>query len=445
MYVKSSVINPITFLENARQLGIRTNLIYVRKILQFFGNPQDSIQTIHVTGSNGKGSVCALIESIIRSCGYTTGMYTSPHLVHVHERIKYNGGEIPDTDLHNLLRDIYHACSKNKIRLTYFEILTCAAFLYFRQTKTDCACIETGMGGRWDATNTISKPLVSILTSLAKEHQAYLGSSIMSIAQEKAAIIKRNTPFVSGPCQTKTIEQFLITHCRKNNAPIWIYGKHFASRGISCNKSSLSQVFQYKNIEGNSRRYSINLIGPHQRVNAGIALATADILKKYYGFIIRKFDISRGLHNVRWPGRYEKVMWKHNSHAVSLYIDGAHNPAAMQALAVTIKQLRMSRVILFFGVLKDKDYRSMARTIIPLVREIWTLPVQHERGLSPHVLAQTIRDEGFARVKSVLSWDELFENIKSIRGHAFIMTGSLYLIGDFLKHLKRERLGTESD
>jgi dihydrofolate synthase/folylpolyglutamate synthase len=305
----------------------------IKKFLKSIGNPQDKLKTVHIAGTNGKGSTAVFISEILKAGGYKTALYTSPHLIDVTERIKIDGKNISSKIFNGLSKKYLERAVKYK--LSYFEYLTALSFIYFAEQKANIAVIETGLGGRFDATNVIKKPLVCAITSIAKEHQEILGTEIKKIAFEKAGIIKDNAYVVCGKLPKKAITAVK----NKSNNP-YLYGKDFK---VVNNKSSRDiQKFDYTNTNIELKNIEIRLLGRHQAVNASIAIFAAGLLNKK-GYYLSESHIRTGLKNADWQGRFDIRKICSNNKNFELVIDGAHNIHGLNAFFETFEQLGFSK------------------------------------------------------------------------------------------------------
>jgi len=389
----------------------------VEALLKSLDNPQDKCPIIHVAGTNGKGSTSAMIASILVEAGYKAGLYTSPHLMRFNERIRINHREISDKKVAELVERIKervkgqgsgvrgrkkHAPCPVPLAPTFFEFTTAMAFLYFAEEKVDIAVMEVGLGGRLDATN-VGKPLVSVITNIAKDHEAILGNRIKDIAFEKAGIIKKGGVLISGETKPAALK-VLISECKRKKAVFYRLNKDFyIEEGIGIRKSSPLPVFKgrrwyYKNLK-------INLLGRHQYLNAASALAALEVLEER-GFYLTEFCIRKGLRNVSWPGRIEIV-----SKRPLVILDCAHNPAgakvlknALLDLRFAIDDLRMknknnnskienrkSKMILVLGIMADKDIKGIVSKLAPLAHTVILTRPKTERASSLEILYKTIK------------------------------------------------------
>ena len=296
--IKNLEINLEKKLQQLHPKKIDLSLERINKLLYKLGNPQKKIKNlIHIAGTNGKGSVLAFLKSLIKASGYTVNTYTSPHLIKFNERINLNGKNISN----KLLNQLIDLCNKknNGKPITFFEITTVVAFLAFKKKPADFTILETGLGGRLDATNVIKKPILTIINEVSIDHTNFLGSNIKQITKEKAGIIKKNSPVVVGK-QTETSVKIIKKVAKAKKAKTFFYKKDWFIK-----KNKKDKILFYNNFKKETKNYpEPNLIGEHQIINAGIALKAFNlILKKKF----KKKFIEKGLKNVKWPGRLQKI------------------------------------------------------------------------------------------------------------------------------------------
>ncbi len=311
---RKALDDTLSWLYSTQIRGIKLGLEGIRALVKVLGEPHQSLRFIHVAGTNGKGSVCAMLESICRNAGLKTGLFTSPHLVRYNERIQVNRRSIPDEEAVRGLNEIRTLISENGMNPSFFEITTALAFLYFFRSKVDIVVLETGLGGRLDSTNIVT-PNVSVLTAIDLDHQQILGNSVVEIAREKAGIIKQGIPVVSAP-QTAEVRTVFETIAQQRGTQV-----HYA--------------------EFPSPPFNVALPGSYQQVNAAVAveaLTKADLA-------ISPQAVKTGLSTVFWPGRFHHV-------EPNLVLDGAHNPAASWHLVQTWKECHRgtSPTIIFGGI-----------------------------------------------------------------------------------------------
>ena len=381
--------NYLNSLFSLQRRGIKLGLEHTKNLLKFFGNPHEKFLTIHVAGTNGKGSTCAYIERILRYSGYKVGIYTSPHLFNFNERIRVDGLPISDKEIVSFLDNSFKEI--NKIGSTFFEVTTVMAFDYFNKNNVDIAVIETGLGGRLDATNVIS-PVISVITSISMDHTEILGDSIELIAKEKSGIIKEKTPLFVYQQDTEILDVFkkkAIFH----NAEIKISN---APKNISV--TSKGTQFTFK-----SQDYTIPLFGSHQACNAALAI---DVVN-HFDPKIKDDMIYNSLKTVFWPGRLQKIRQK-------IFYDVSHNKEGMKKTLQTLKELYPDEDI--HGLLclkKDKDLKSLESVIL---KNFTTLFISEDKkGL---LLKSSILEKELARVnikcKPVSSIKEGSENIENL-------------------------------
>jgi len=380
----------LAWLYSTQQFGIKLGLENIRGLLKALGDPQDRLSFLHVAGTNGKGSVCAMLDSILRASGRSTGLYTSPHLVDFRERIRVDGEKIPLQAVAGglaILRKVSADCSRSP---TFFEIATALALQHFAESRCEFVVLETGMGGRLDATNAVL-PLVSVITPVAFDHMRWLGETLAEIAREKAGIIKPGVPVVSARQEPEAAA--VLVRCA-------------ADAGSSL-----------KFIEGPLDCWEFALRGIHQRENAAVAVAAL----RTAGVVISDEAVAHGLRDIRWPGRFQVVNER-------IILDGCHNPhAAVQLLVNWRDAYGMEKATVIFGALGDKDYSAMLEILRPISREVFFVPVRSERSAAPEALAAacTVQHRIFGSARDAL---------EASRGRTLV-TGSLFLVGEVLELL----------
>jgi len=343
----------IAYLFGLQRFGIKLGLANIEKLLSLLGNPHKKLRCVHIAGTNGKGSTAAFLHSILTHSGYHAGLFTSPHLVDFTERIRINDTAIPRTRVVQLVQQIRATSTQAGLEnITFFEFITALAFQYFAEEKTDPVVVETGMGGRLDATNVVH-PLITIITSISLEHQVYLGNTLEKIAEEKAGIIKKNTPLLAGARQSGVIRLF-AGKCQTLQAPFYVLGKN-----ILCRKAGPGAL-NYSGLDVSLKNVQLGLLGDHQMRNAGLALGAAELLRRQ-GFDIQEQALIKGMQKTRWPGRLEVIRQK-----PAVVLDGAHNPEAWKALRETLrKYFSFKSLFMVIGVMQDKDITRMIETLTP--------------------------------------------------------------------------------
>ncbi len=403
---------------------IKPGLARITKVLTYLDNPQDKIKSVLIAGTNGKGSVASMLSNILIFNNYKTGLYTSPHLVSVTERIKINSTDISDNNFDIALGTVFDACEITGVKLSYFELVTAAAFVYFENNEIDIAILEVGMGGRWDATNVVN-PLVSAITNISFDHQEHLGDTLELIASEKAEIIKEKVPVVSGV--TGNEQKVLVEKVLSKNTEIYFIDKHF-NFDVKENNS-----FNYYGIDKELKNLSTNLIGKHQIMNSSIALAAAELLDKNNEFNIDFKNIQNALKSVEYEGRFEIL-----SSNPYLILDAAHNTASVKTVVNTIDELKVNNKFTFLvSMLKDKDHEEFLSLISGNAEKIVITKIPNERGAASKYLYD-ISKKYLDNVEIVEDYKEAFEYVKTLNTHVCI-TGSIYLIG-----LIKEYIGNRS-
>ncbi|MEI7481539.1 MAG: folylpolyglutamate synthase/dihydrofolate synthase family protein [Elusimicrobiota bacterium] len=390
--------------------------------LNNLGNPHEKIRTVHVTGTNGKGSVCALFDSVFRAAGYKTGLFISPHLLALTERIKINGVEIAEQKFADLLDEVFKAGPD----LNFFEILTCMAFLYFEREKTDIAVIEVGIGGRFDTTNVLPRPELSVISSVDYDHKKYLGDTLVEIAGQKAGIIKRGGVCLA-PLLPEAARGPVLLEAQEKSARAHFLAPVFEIAGYDWTLGRMRLKHKKTGDE-----LALGLMGDVQVSNATLVYEGISILNGA-GFKISRGDIAQGFARVDWPGRFQVL-----SRGECVYIlDGAHNPEAVRAFAATFSRspFKDRDAVFVVGLLNDKDHLSILTTLAPYAaKAIFTKPPS-ERAIDPCVLA----DE-FSRLRPEAEI-EVQEDIEAAlsagaRTGTTVVLGSFYLIGSALSILK---------
>ncbi len=409
----------LQYLSSLRKRGIRLGLDPLKELLEHFGNPQRTYKSILIAGTNGKGSVAAILSSILQKEGLKVGLFTSPHLVDFEERIRVEGVMIPREELCRLIDELRGGDDRD---VTYFEFATALAFLYFARCQVDIAVLEVGMGGRLDATNLVT-PEVSIITNIAMEHSQYLGRDLRSIAGEKGGIIKGKGVCVTGVRKGPALDA-LEDISQKRGAALYRIGRDFRARRSGPGR------FSYYGITTICRNVDIPLIGRHQLENAALSFAAAEIITMK-GLTIGDDSLIDGVRDVAWEGRLEIV-----NRSPQVILDGAHNPAGISAIAQVLShELSFGRLTVVFGALNDKDYRAMLRRLAPLADRVILTGIREERALNPEDMETVARlyNNDVEVVRD--SREALLQALDSSADDDLIcVTGSLYLIGEIKGH-----------
>lgn len=417
----------IQYLYDLNSLGWKLGLNKIRALLREIDNPHHKFKAIHVTGTNGKGSTCAILESILHSAGYSTGLYTSPHLLSVCERIKCNQQPIPFDDLVYYVTQFRPLIEKYKC--TFFEALTMIAFAYFADRTIDIAVVEVGLGGRLDATNVIY-PLLALITDVELEHTQLLGNTRKKIAIEKGGIIKKGVPCLTMS-RHKTVIDTLKSICSERNTHLIEVADRYKIVNAYHNGR-----FESFDLDLNGRIYpqlKLSLLGEHQHRNAILAIASAEQLRES-GFTIKIDDIYKGLIDVKWPGRMQTI-----NQSPKFIVDVAHNPNGIRALVKTITgYFTYSDLKIMVGIIKTKDYSTMIRLLSRIADKIIIVRPDTEKALETAPLARIARQSNdyvteFQTVSEGLT--HLTTNNKP--GDLLIGTGSHYTVGEILKYYKK--------
>ena len=411
----------IQSLYGLRLFGAKFGLENTLKLAELTGNPHHQLRFIHVAGTNGKGSTCAMLESIYRASGLRIGLFTSPHLVSFRERIQINRQHISENDVVRLVAELKPLCAKfpDGHQPTFFEVVTIMTLRYFADQKCDLVIWETGLGGRLDATNIVT-PLASVITNIGIEHSEWLGDTIEKIATEKAGIIKPGVPAVTSAAPGHGLETIQAI-AQERRSPLTV---------VAAEQTHLPPL----------DTVALPLHGPHQRLNAALAVATVRILADKIP--VAASALRAGLTNVDWPGRMHRIQTVSGQ---TILLDGAHNPDGAEALRVALQEeFPNAKPAMIFGVFRDKDSASMCRSLAPLAGRILLTPVHSERSEDPSRLVQACREANpRAQVEVCASLDDALKKIAS--DPFVVIAGSLYLVGEAMEllHLARVSEGDE--
>lgn len=394
------------------------NMERMKSFMNLLGDPHLDYPVVHVAGTKGKGSTCALIANVLKTAKYKVGLYTSPHLQEFTERIKVDNIDIEKDILTSLVEEIKPVIN-NLEGLTTFEITTALAFLFFSRIKVDIAVIEVGLGGRLDATNVV-QPMVSIITTISKDHVKILGNTLEKIAKEKAGIIKNNIPVIIS-FQKPRITQLFKTIAQDNNSPFLEVQREYRYKSIT--QSIKGQEFSLFGVDGETIILHLPLLGVHQIQNAITAYSAIQVIKKN-GFIITNQNIYEGFAKVNWPGRFEILSKK-----PFLIIDSAHNTDSIRKLVNTIKLLfPFKEIILIFGASEDKDIAGMLHILIPKVHSLITTHSIHPRALDAEMVLAIAQKQGENGVSIPSIEDALKHALENwTEKSVIIATGSIFV------------------
>lgn len=412
------------------KFGLR-NMKY---LLRSVGNPENSFPAIHVAGTNGKGSTCAFLASILMEAGCKTALYTSPHLVRFTERIRIDGKEISEQRLvayTDALRPAIEHC-----RATFFEATTCIAFQYFADEGVDVAVVEAGLGGRLDSTNVL-RPLVSVITNIGLDHTELLGSTITAIAREKGGIIKHGIPCVTGSTDPAALKT--LTGIAASLGTSFVRAQEIVGCAINPNNSRV----EFKSRSFSLRNVQLGLDGRHQVTNAQVALAALHVLRKQKtcpSFVrgIGDTDLRRGLSNVarntRLRGRLEIFRGPHG-----FILDVAHNPQGVQCLVESLQAKGLKNLVVVFGVMRDKDSDHMLEMLAGVASTVIAVAPKMKRSMQARMLHRRVLSKGIpSRYGGTVSRGLKIAG-KLSHGKPTLVTGSHYLVGEALRFLGRKK------
>ena len=397
------------------------------ELLGLLGDPQEKLKFVHIAGTNGKGSTAAMLASVLQSAGYRTGLYTSPHLLRFHERMRVNGEEIDDNSLISLTNTVRNAAESMSEMPTGFEIMTAIAFLYFVQEQCDIVSLEVGLGGRMDSTNVIPAPEVCVVANIGLEHTAILGDTVEKIAAEKCGIIKHGAHAVLFG-QSEGVENVAREKCAQEDVALTITAQEKLER-IS---SSLDgQEFKYRG----RGPYHLRLLGEYQLLNALTVIDVCNALRSRGWDKLTDEAIDEGLSHAQWPGRLELLR-----RGPDFIVDGAHNPQCVDALMDSLAALYGDKKLIFLtGVLRDKDWQQMLRRALPLAKAFVVITPPSARALDENELAAWLNAQGVQAVPAK-DTDDGVRRALELAGEddAICSWGSLYFTGEVRRVLTEQ-------
>ena len=413
-----------------RRFGMRPGLDAIRAVLEALGNPQDGLKCVHVAGTNGKGATCAILDAVLRAAGYRVARYTSPHLVSVNERFFLDGAPASDAALsvaETRVLDVIERLERTRgLEVTFFEALTAMAFVLFAEAKPDVVVLETGLGGRLDATNVIADPLVSVITRIGLDHCDWLGTTHVAIAEEKAGIVKPGRPVVCGAMPTAAKET--VARFASLNGCAFTAADEFVR--LEC-LEPLTLTTAHRRL----RPVSFALPGAFQAENAMTALATLDVLERDCGIAVPDHAVIAGLEGVVWPGRCQRVVHE----GVTVFVDGAHNPDGAVALRDALRRLGVKGPVgLVAGYCGDKDVLAHLRIMSAVAAYGWATPIRNARSLDPAETVERMLMAGFSSARACACLpDALRAACDWARGCGGVVVacGSLFLAGEALVEL----------
>ena len=414
---------------NARlKFGIKPGLEHIGRLMAELGNPQDKLQFVHVAGTNGKGTTCALISSVLRKAGYRTGLYTSPYVTDFRERFQINGEMIPDDDLVQMVSEIQPVVAQMDNDWanrgggpTEFEIDTAIMFKYFAEQQVDYAVIEVGLGGTYDSTNVI-QPLVSVITGVAEDHLKYLGPTLQDVARNKAGIIKQDTPVVVADLPDDLLA-VITEKAQRMNAPVYKVNDQIKTTLLPNN--GWGENFNYDFGENHLKNLHLEMMGDYQVSNATLAITAVELLAESEHWNLQDADVKRALAQTRWPGRFERV-----NELPLIVLDGAHNIQAVKKIAKLLKDRFHDRQIhIITSILADKQPKEMLTELLKLSNVDVT--VTQFNSPRPVIDPQKIKEE-FPEVNVAAQWQQaLVDTVQTMdENDVLLFTGSLYFISE---------------
>jgi dihydrofolate synthase/folylpolyglutamate synthase len=438
--------------------GIRPGLKNTLDHLVRLGSPHSRYPAIHIAGTNGKGSTAAILSHILTIGGYSTGLYTSPHLVRFNERIQVSGRHISDAAVVRTAEQVNAISKKRGAGPTFFEFATLMAFEYFKEKRIDIAIIETGMGGRLDSTNVVT-PLVTIITNIGRDHVATLGSTIEKIAAEKAGIIKEGVPCITAETNPKAL-RIIRKACKERGARLYRYGTDFSTTEA---KNRGAGYFDYHGIRDigvtggigriretgrTIKNLKCGLRGAHQIINSACALAALELISvpppdsrhreesAKPTFILPAATLKRGLKSVKWPGRVEIV-----GSSPTIILDSAHNKEAAEVLGQTLKSFSYRKLIVVAGIMEDKECRKIFAALAPLIDTLILTRAKYQRAATVEQLREAVK--GVKRFKGTVIESETVSAAceravtLAAKSDAVLVTGSIFTLGEAMEWIKR--------
>lgn len=425
--VKMTYEQAIEYIHGVSWTFCKPGLERIEKLCELLGNPQEKLKFIHVAGTNGKGSFCSMLDSVLRSAGYKVGLFTSPYIVRFNERMRVNGVDIPDDTLAALTERVKPLADSMTDKPTEFELITAIAFEYFASEGCDVVVFEAGMGGRLDSTNVIAPPLLSVITGISLDHTAFLGDTVEKIAAEKAGIIKSPSPVLVGG-MSREAHEVISNRARDLSVPLYT-PDYDAIQNLDATLDGAE--FDYKAFT----RVKLKLLGLYQPRNAAMVLEAVSVLRDE-GFVIPDAAVYSGLESARWCARFEII-----SRSPLTIFDGAHNPEGIAAAVTAIEHyFTDSKVVVLTGVLADKDYNFIAERLSRVASCAFTITPDNPRALTAGDYAATLASYGVSAVPtaSIAEAVSLAVSCASERGEALVCLGSLYTYGDIIKEIKGE-------
>jgi len=418
----------IEYLFGLQKHGIKFGLSNSRQLMALMGDPHLRFSSVHIAGTNGKGSTASFLAAMLQAAGYRVGLYTSPHLVSFTERIRINNVPVTEErviDLAERVRARYEGLQSTDggaLTPTFFEVTTAMAFTCFAEERVDAAVVEAGMGGRLDSTNVIT-PMVSVITNIDVEHTEFLGTTLERIAEEKAGIIKQGVPVVTGAVQPQAVK---VIEQRAASCGAMVHRMPKDFEGVLRTRGP-EQMFEYRGIRTRLADLRIGMLGSHQVGNASLALAAIECLDGR-GMAVPEPALRNGLAGAVWEGRLEKV-----AERPDIYLDGAHNPASARTLADAVRDLKTNyrHVVLVIGILMDKDHRGILSQLVPLADRIVATRPNYARALDiVSLLAEIGAFPGRVDAAETVAGAIGLARQGAAESDLILITGSLYTVGD---------------
>ncbi len=407
----------LAYIHSVSWMGSRPGLSRTRALLHLMGDPQDKLRFVHVAGTNGKGSTCAMTASILQAAGYRVGLYTSPYILRFNERMKVDGVDISDEELSEITEYVKPFAESMEEHPTEFELVTAIGFEFFYRRRCDVVVLEVGLGGELDSTNVIQPPLLSVITEIDFDHTGVLGNTIAEIASAKAGIIKTGSPVVSADNLPESAE-VIARACRERGC-VHMSPKYDAIEARSFYEDGIA--FRYEGVD-----YRVPLFGKYQYRNAAMAITVAKALNDR-GLSVSDDAIREGLRQVSWRGRFERL----SSSPLFIY-DGGHNPQGVTAAVNSFGALYPeTKAVVLIGVMADKDYAVEIDTILPIARSFVTVRPDNPRALSAEKLAEKIIAQGGSAVPAATVEDGVRAAVETANGEVPVLAlGSLYMYSE---------------
>ncbi len=423
--IKMNSAEAIEYIHSINWCFCKPGLDRISELCEKLGNPQKKLSFIHVAGTNGKGSFCAMLDSVLRAAGYKTGLFTSPYIRFFNERISYCGEPIPDGELAEITSYVRPFADAMAEKPTEFELITAIGFEYFSRKDCDVIILETGMGGRLDSTNIIDSPLLSVITGIALDHTAYLGDTIEKIAYEKAGIIKKGCPVLFGGSD-ETARRIISEHAEQMSSRLFLTDRG-AIRNVNATLSGT--VFDF----ADRKDIAISLMGLYQPLNAANVITAVDILREG-GIKVSDQALRAGLWSTVWHARFELI----SKEPIVIY-DGAHNPEGIAAAVKSIKAyFGDNKVYVLSGVMKDKDFDCIARDLSTVALRAFTVTPDNPRALNAEEYAKTLSSKGITAEPFGSLKDALQAAIRAAKkdNTPLLCLGSLYMYAELIEALE---------